>query len=84
MQHYAELQNVGQSHRQTNGGKLVMQLKTDVGSELLLTSSSVTHPGLAAVKVDMVRHSTSHADNRDRLSERERDCLKPSIQCILS
>ena len=54
-----------------HGGKLVMQLKTDIGSELLLTSSNVTHPGLAAVKVDMVQHSTSHADNRDRLSERE-------------
>jgi len=30
-----------------------MQLETDVGSELLLTLLSVTHPGLAAVKVDM-------------------------------
>ena len=34
-----------------NGGKLVMQMATDVGSELPLTSFDVTHPGLAAVKV---------------------------------
>ena len=34
-----------------NGGKLVMQLEMDIDSELPLTSFSVTHPGLAAVKV---------------------------------
>lgn len=29
-----------------NGGKLVIWLKTDVGSELPLISFDVTHPGL--------------------------------------
>ena len=43
----------GWFHMQMNSKKLVMQLETDVGSELLLTLLSVTHPGLAAVKVDM-------------------------------
>ena len=38
---------------QMNGSKLVMWPETDVGSDLLLTSFSVTHPGLASVKVDM-------------------------------
>ena len=32
---------------------IVMQLETDVGSELPLTFFDVTHPGLAVVKVDM-------------------------------
>jgi len=36
---------------QMNGGKLVMQLEIVVDSELPLTLFSVTHPGLAAVKV---------------------------------
>ena len=38
---------------QMNSRKLVMQPETDIGSELPLTLLSVTHPGLAAVKVDM-------------------------------
>ena len=33
--------------------KLVMQPETDIGSELPLTSFSITHPGLAAVRVAM-------------------------------
>ena len=37
---------------QMNGGKLVMQPETDVGSRLPLTSFSVIYPGLTAVKVE--------------------------------
>ena len=33
--------------------KLMMQLETNIGSELPLTSFTVTHPGLTAVTVDM-------------------------------
>ena len=33
--------------------KLVMHPETDVGSEIVQASFDVTHPGLAAVKVDM-------------------------------
>ena len=40
-------------HKQISGGKLVTWPETDVGSEQLLASFSVTHPGLAAVTVDM-------------------------------
>ena len=45
------------SVRQINGGKLIMQLETHVGSELPLylplTLFSVNHPGQATVKVNM-------------------------------
>ena len=44
----------GQSHMQMDSGKLVMQPKTDVGSELSLTSFDVNYPGLAAVRVGCV------------------------------
>ena len=37
---------------QMSGGKLVMWLETDVGSELPLASFDVTHPGPTAVKAD--------------------------------
>ena len=36
-----------------NSGKLVMQLETDLVSELPLALLDVTHPGLDAVRVDM-------------------------------
>ena len=36
-----------------NKGKLVIQLETEVGSELPLTLFDVTHPGLDAVRVDV-------------------------------
>ena len=39
---------------QMNGGKLVMQLETDVGCELPLTLFGVGHPNMAAVKVDNI------------------------------
>ena len=42
-----------QSCMQMNGGKLVMWLETDAGSELPLILFDVTYPGLAAVKVDV-------------------------------
>ena len=62
----------GQSCMQVNGGKLVMQPKTDVGSKLPLTSFSATHPGLAlvaAVKADMFLPLTLHPDIRETETE---------------
>ena len=59
----------------TEWGKPVMRLVTDVGSELPLTSFSVTHPGLAAVRVGMFWQATSCLNTRwQRLRLRERDC----------
>ena len=46
--HYAELLNVVGPTK--NSQNLVMQLETDVGSELTLTLFNVTHPGLAEPK----------------------------------
>ena len=64
------------SRMQINGGKLVMQPETDVGSELPLTSYNVTHPSLATVKVDMLWQLTSNPDIRETETE-WRDWLKP-------
>ena len=38
---------------QINSGKVVMWLETDIRNELPLTLFDVTHPGLAAVKIDI-------------------------------
>ena len=65
----------GQFCMQMNGGKLVMRLKADVGSVTVhdedpdsepLTSFDVTHPGLAAVKVERFWQLTSHFNVRKR------------------
>ena len=55
-----------------NGEKLVMWQETDIGSELPVTSFDVTHPGLAAVKVDMFYQTTSHPNIRGTETGRER------------
>ena len=52
-----------------NVRKLVMRPETDVGSELPLPSFDVTHPGLAAVKVDNVLTS-DFKPQCQRLNER--------------
>ena len=67
-QHYAELWNVdGPAHKETSN-----EPETDVGSELPLTSLSVTQPGLAAVKVDnVVTTNFTPWRQRDGLSEWE-------------
>ena len=61
---------------QMNGSKLVMWPETDVGSDLLLTSFSVTHPGLAAVIVDKFSQLTLHSDVIETEGERE-SCTDP-------
>ena len=65
---------------QMNRGKVVQQLETDVGSELSLTLFDVTHPGLAALTIDMFWQATSYPGVRDTETEWERDCLKPFIK----
>ena len=66
----------GQSSTELNGEKPVMRLVTDVGSELPLTSFSVTHPGLAAVRVGMFRQAASCLNTRwQRLSKTKRERL---------
>ena len=54
---------------QINSGKVVMWLETDIRNELPLTLFDVTHPGLAAVKIDIYIYvcstftqPTSHPD----------------------
>ena len=74
---------VGPIYMQMNGGKLVMQLEIDVGSELPLNLFDVTHPWpgtVAAVKVDMFWQSVYHLDIRETETEHERDCLKLLIK----
>ena len=68
------LSQSGQSCMQINSWKQVIQLEINVGSELLLTSLSVTHPGLASVKVHLFWPLTSnpwHQRGGDRTRERE-------------
>ena len=57
---------------------LVMQLETDVGSELPLTSFSDTHPGLAAVKIIMFWQLTLHPNIRETETEMRERLLKLS------
>ena len=45
--------------------KLMMQLETNIGSELLLISITVTHSGLTAVTVDMFQRLISHLNIRE-------------------
>ena len=56
---------------QMNGGKLVMRPETDVGSGPPLTSFDVTHPSLAAVKVDTFWQLTLHSKS-EKQKRRER------------
>ena len=74
----------GQSRIWMKDGKLVlvvMQPESEVGSELLLTSFYVTHPSLAAVKVDRFWQPTSHPDIRVTETEREGEtALEPLIK----
>ena len=44
-------------------------LETDTGSELPPTSSNITHPGLASVKVDVFWQPTLHHDIRETETE---------------
>ena len=48
-----------------------MWLEADTGSELPLTSFSITHPGMAAVKV-LSTNFTPHPDIRETETKRER------------
>ena len=58
---------------QMNRGKVVQQLETGVGSELPLNLFEVTHPGLAALNVDMFWQATSYPGIRDTETEWERE-----------
>ena len=58
---------------QMNGWKLVIRLEIDVGSELLLTLFSVSHSGMAAIKVDLFSflQPISQPHTRERETKRE-------------
>ena len=57
---------------QMNGDKVLMWAENDLGGDLWpLTLFGVTHPGLAAVKVDTVWQWISNPDIRELETERE-------------
>lgn len=72
----------GLSRTYMNSRKPVLRPEIDVGSELPLTSFNVIHPGLAELSklICSDNRLCTPTSERPRLSNRERDCLKPIIR----